>query len=176
MFKIAFTRENKDELVANPLKSALSSAFSEDTITTAAYVISDTCVSCSYSIGDDPKKQGTFDFVAKDEYLDAAEFQLDVQLAINEYVDSILNPSIDANIMAQGPAYLADDEALALDDHGFTSPNLHQRVYSTEAGMTESEYAPRRYDLLVSSTDLYRAVTKYYKNEDDSDDEYSDIP
>lgn len=176
MFKIAFTRENKDELVANPLKSALSSAFSEDTITTAAYVISDTCVSCSYSIGDDPKKQGTFDFVAKDEYLDAAEFQLDVQLAINEYVDSILNPSIDANIMAQGPAYLADDEALALDDHGFTSPNLHQRVYPTEAGMTESEYASRRYDLLVSSTDLYRTVTKYYKNEDDSDDEYSDIP
>lgn len=176
MFKIAFTRENKDELVANPLKSVLSSAFSEDTITTAAYVISDICVSCSYSIGDDPKKQGTFDFVAKDEYLDAAEFQLDVQLAINEYVDSILNPSIDANIMAQGPAYLADDEALALDDHGFTSPNLHQRVYPTEAGMTESEYAPRRYDLLVSSTDLYRTVTKYYKNEDDSDDEYSDIP
>ena len=176
MFKIAFTRENKDELVANPLKSALSSAFSEDTITTAAYVISDTCVSCSYSIGDDPKKQGTFDFVAKDEYLDAAEFQLDVQLAINEYVDSILNPSVDANLMAQGPAYLADDEALALDDHGFTSPNLHQRVYPTDAGMTESEYAPRRYDLLVSSTDLYRTVTKYYKDEDDPDSRYSDIP
>ena len=176
MFKVTFTQENKDALIADPLKYALSSAFSEDVITVHAYVISDTCVSCSYSIGDDPKKQGTFDFIAKDEYLDAAEFQLTVQLAINEYVDSILNPSVDGNLMAQGPAYLADDEALALDDHGFTSPNLHQRIYPTEAGMPESEYAPRRYDLLVSSTDLYRTVTKYYKNEDDLDDEYADIP
>lgn len=176
MFKITFTRENKDELVANPLKSALSSAFSADIITTAAYVISDTCVSCSYSIGEYPKKQGTFDFIAKDEYLDAAEFQLDVQLAIAECIASILNPSVDANLMAQGPAYLADDEALALDNHGFTSPNLHQRVYPTEAGMTESEYAPRSYDLLVSSTDLYRTVTQYYKNEDDPNNNYSDIP
>ena len=176
MFKVTFTRDNKDELVANPLKDALSSAFSDDTITTAAYAISDTCVSCSYSIGNDPKKQGTFDFIAKDEYLDAAEFQLDVQLAIAAYIDSILNPSVNDNIMAQGPAYLADDEALALDNHGFTSPNLHQRVYPTEAGMTESECAPRRYDLLVSNTDLYRTVTKYYKNENDLDDEYSDIP
>ena len=176
MFKVTFTRDNKDELVANPLKDALSSAFSDDTITTAAYDISDTCVSCSYSIGNDPKKQGTFDFIAKDEYLDAAEFQLDVQLAIAAYIDSILNPSVNDNIMAQGPAYLADDEALALDNHGFTSPNLHQRVYPTEAGMTESECVPRRYDLLVSNTDLYRTVTKYYKNENDLDDEYSDIP
>ena len=67
--------------------------------------------------------------------------------------------------MTQGPAVLADGEALQKDEQGFTHPNLHRRIkVNTTVG--EDEYLPREYELSVHGVDSYRSTKTFIHDEE----------
>lgn len=79
---------------------------------------------------------------------------------------------------AQGPATLADNDAINKDKLGFTHPNLHRRIESdrpihsyldAESGLEISEIKPRDYQIGVYGTDSYRTTTKYVHDEESTE-------
>lgn len=67
--------------------------------------------------------------------------------------------------MTQGPATLADTEALQKDLQGFTHPNLHRRV-RTNRPIREDEYAQRGYEFEVRGVDSYRTTHSFVHDEE----------
>lgn len=67
--------------------------------------------------------------------------------------------------MTQGPAVLADEEALKKDEQGLTHPNLHRRI-KTDTTTGEQEYLPREYTLSVHGVDSYRSTKTFLHNEE----------
>lgn len=67
--------------------------------------------------------------------------------------------------MAQGPAVLADEEALQKDAKGLTHPNLHRRI-KIDKTVGEEEYLPREYKLSVQGVDSYRSTKTFVHDEE----------
>lgn len=72
--------------------------------------------------------------------------------------------------MTQGPAVIADEEALQKDKQGFTHPNLHRRVKSDRT-IGEDEYLPREYQLSVQGVDSYRSTRTFVHDEESTTSE-----
>lgn len=60
--------------------------------------------------------------------------------------------------MGQGPAKLADKEALDKDELGFTNLNLHRRVDPVDPEKDSGEVQPRDYIIGIQGTDSYRTT------------------
>lgn len=80
--------------------------------------------------------------------------------------------------MGQGPAKLATDEDKAMDEFGFTNPDLHRRIKEpSEDPIPESddkrnqELTKRSYQLSIMNVNSYRTITTTVHNEDSVDDE-----
>lgn len=78
--------------------------------------------------------------------------------------------------MAQGPARPINDTEKALDDHGFTNPNLHRRIDPKDPSEESKEVLPASYKLSVQDVNSYRTTHKYYENGLEDNDFNSDIP
>ena len=72
--------------------------------------------------------------------------------------------------LTQGPAVLADEEALNKDRTGYTHPNLHRRI-RTDRSKGEGEYLPREYNLSVRGVNSYRGTEMFMHNEEATDTE-----
>ncbi len=70
-------------------------------------------------------------------------------------------PDIELPKMAQGPAVPASPEETALDDYGFTNPNLHRRIPD----------APPEVGVLVAGVDSYRTVSENFHDEESTTSE-----
>lgn len=78
--------------------------------------------------------------------------------------------------MAQGPARPINDDEKALDNHGFTNPNLHRRIDPKDPSEESKEVLPASYKLSVQDVNSYRTTHKYYENGLEDNDFNSDIP
>lgn len=78
--------------------------------------------------------------------------------------------------MAQGLARSINDNEKALDDHGFTNPNLHRRIDTKDPTEESKQVLPPSYKLSVQNVNSYRTTHKYYENELEDNDLNSDIP
>lgn len=78
--------------------------------------------------------------------------------------------------MAQGPARPITDAEKALDDHGFTNPNLHRRIDPKDPAEGSKEVLPASYKLSVQNLNSYRTTHKYYENGLEDNELNSDIP
>ena len=72
--------------------------------------------------------------------------------------------------MTQGPAVLADAEALQKDENGFTHPNLHRRI-KVDRPLGEDEHLPREYALAVYGVDSYRTTESFVHDEESTTEE-----
>lgn len=80
--------------------------------------------------------------------------------------------SIEFPKTAQGTAVPADAEALALDAHGFTNPNLHRRIDPQQPAAGSAETAPRDYLIGVyDGLHSYRTETIHYHDEESTTSE-----
>lgn len=73
--------------------------------------------------------------------------------------------AIDITPIAQGPAKIADADALAKDADGFTSLNLHRRI-DPQLHSESGEVRDRDYALLVQGTNSYRYTEVYVHDEE----------
>ena len=78
--------------------------------------------------------------------------------------------------MAQGLARQINDNEKALDDHGFTNPNLHRRIDPKDPTEASKQVLPASYKLSVQNLNSYRTTHKYYENGLEDNELNSDIP
>lgn len=67
--------------------------------------------------------------------------------------------------LTQGPAVLADEEALKKDEAGLTHPNLHRRIKEDKT-IGENEISPREYEIAVRGVDSYRSTKTFVHDEE----------